>query len=202
MKNTFKMLTALVLLTLALFTGAIALAEEATEITDAPEVIEVQEEKAEKKSKKSKKDKKKSKKAKTEEVAVEEAVEAAEVVEVKEEKTEAVEATEEANDEGSEMIFEEEQVPMSAGIIDISEISIVVNRNLSNPTIGEKVKLSAEIKTNQDLSGRKIKYQWQVDKGDGNGFRNIEKKANKDTYSIKLSDKNVNYTWRVQVDVA
>ena len=200
MKNTVKMITALLLLTLALTTGAIALAEEAT--TEEIIVVEEQVEKTEKKAKKSKKEKKSKKKAKVEEVAIEETEEVIEAVVVEEEKAEAVEVTEEASNEDSEMIFEDEQVPMSAGIIDISEISIVVNKSISAPKMGDKVKLSAELKTNQNLSGCKIKYQWQVDKGDGKGYRDIEKKANKDTFSIKLSEKNIGYTWRVNVNVA
>ena len=188
MKNTLKVIATLVLLTLALSTGTIALAEEETE---APVVVEVKEEKAEKAEVKEEKSE-----PKEEKVAVEEEVVVVE--EVKEEKTEAVEAS----DEGSEMIFEEEQVPMSAGIIDISEINVVVNKSINTPKMGDKVKLSAELKTNQNLSGHKVNYQWQVDTGDGQGFRDLQKKANKADYSLKFSEKNMNYTWRVIVDVA
>ena len=223
MKNLKKMLAALLLMVLTLSTFSVAYGEEAipeetTVIEEQVEQVE-QVEKVEKKAKKNKKNKKTKKEVQTEETAVEateateEAVEAEEGVEVKEEVVEVQEEVVEVVEvnevveaietgEGSEMRFEEERVPMSSGIIDVNAIDIVINSNVSNPSIGDKVKLSAKLKTKQDLSGHKIKYQWQVDKGDGDGFRNIEKKGDKDTFSFKLAEKHSNYSWRVQIKVA
>ena len=226
MKNLKKLLAILLMLTMVLSIPTIARAEEEN---SAPVVVEKKEEpKAEKKEepKEEKKEEKKEepKAEKTEEPKAEpeSKPEPKKEEKVEEPKVEAPKAEvtpepqvevapepakeenkSQATEEVTDVIFEEEEVPMSDGLgIDISRVAVEIKVKKPDAQIGDSVELTAVIKTDEDLSGYKLKYQWQIDKNDGKGYQDIEKKAKKETYKFKLTEKNIHCNWRVQLKIA
>ncbi|MDL2205742.1 hypothetical protein LJC33_02385 [Eubacteriales bacterium OttesenSCG-928-N13] len=107
-------------------------------------------------------------------------------------------ATEESVVSDDVVVFEEEEVPLADGKL---EFTVAIKCNKKNPKFGDTLKLKAKIDANQDLKGKKIKYQWQVDTNDGEGWKDIKKNAKKATYKVKYTKKKADYQWRVLVTI-
>ena len=61
--------------------------------------------------------------------------------------------------------------------------------------LNEVITLSSTL---EGFDGYKIKYQWECDKHDDEGFKPI-KNANKDTYKFKATAETLSWSWRLTV---
>ena len=105
------------------------------------------------------------------------------------EEPEEEEGFEELDEEAGE-VTEEAAVQKREVIIRSSQKEIV--------TEGDQITLSSELRGFDD--DEQVTYQWQVDRGDGNGWQDVEG-ATKDKHVFIADRTTIRYSWRLIVNV-
>jgi len=108
--------------------------------------------------------------------------------------------------------IEDEQVPLSSGTMDFSDtfsgmsgfedlsnrnFRVQIQPNKAYPLYNEDVTLTSEL---YGYEGLKVGYQWQVDKGDGKGWKDVRLSTG-DSHTFTYTEKRANYGWRLVVTV-